>query len=90
MLLSEMAAKELIQIEDGKRFGLLADTELLFEPISGKIIGFLILRDHGSRAFKSKSSNSQNVYIAWEDIILIGEHRILFTKTSHLHSELAK
>lgn len=89
MLLSEMAIKELIQIEDGKRFGLLADTELLFEPTSGKIIGFLILKEHGGRPFKSKSSN-QNIYIAWEDIVLIGEHRILFTKTSHLHSELAK
>jgi len=89
MLLSEMAVKELIQIEDGKRFGLLADTELLFEPTSGKIIGFLILKEHGSRPFKSKSSN-HNVYIAWEDIILIGENRILFTKTSHLSSELAK
>ncbi len=86
MLLSEMAAKELIQIEDGKRFGLLADTELLFEPASGKIIGFQILKEYGTRPFKSKSSH-QNVYIAWEDIILIGEHRILFTKTSHLHAE---
>jgi len=84
MLLSEMAVKELIQIEDGKRFGLLADTELLFEPTSGKIIGFLVLKELGGRTFKSKASH-QNVYIAWEDIVLIGEHRILFTKTSHLH-----
>ncbi|WP_017380876.1 YlmC/YmxH family sporulation protein [Paenisporosarcina sp. TG-14] len=86
MLLSELAVKELIQIEDGKRFGLLADTELLFEPISGKIIGFLILKELGNRPFKTKSVN-QNMYIAWEDITLIGEDRILFTKTSHLHSE---
>ncbi|MCZ8535659.1 MULTISPECIES: YlmC/YmxH family sporulation protein [Paenisporosarcina] len=86
MLLSELAVKELIQVEDGKRFGILADTELLFEPTSGKIIGFLILKEQGSRPFKSKSTH-QNVYIAWEDIVLIGEHRILFTKTSHLHAE---
>lgn len=84
MLLSELAVKELIQIEDGKRFGLLADTELLFEPSSGKIIGFLIQKEVGK--FKSKSTH-QNMYIAWEDIVLIGEHRILFTKTSHLHAE---
>ncbi|WP_019414839.1 YlmC/YmxH family sporulation protein [Paenisporosarcina sp. TG20] len=86
MLLSEMAVKELIQIEDGKRFGLLADTELLFEPTSGKIIGFLVLKEQGNRPFKAKQSH-QSVYIAWEDIVLIGEDRILFTKTSHLNAE---
>lgn len=86
MLLSELAVKELIQIEDGKRFGLLADTELLFEPSSGKIIGFLIQKEVGNRPFKTKATH-QNMYIAWEDIVLIGEHRILFTKTSHLHAE---
>ena len=86
MLLSEMAVKELIQIEDGKRFGLLADTALLFEPTSAKIIRFLVLKEQRNRPFKAKSTQ-KNVYIAWEDIILIGEDRILFTKTSHLHSD---
>lgn len=86
MLLSELAIKELIQIEDGKRYGLLADTELLFEPTSGKIIGFLVLKDQSSGPFKSKSG-PKNTYIAWEDIVLIGEHRILFTKMSYLEAE---
>lgn len=86
MLLSELAIKELIQIEDGKRVGLLADTELLFEPKTGKIIGFLVLKEQSNRPFKSKAV-PKNTYIAWEDIVLIGEHRILFTKMSHLDTE---
>lgn len=86
MLLSELAIKELIQIEDGKRVGLLADTELIFEATSGKIIGFLVLKDQSNRPFKSRTV-SKNTYIAWEDIVLIGEHRILFTKMSYLDSD---
>ena len=41
MLLSELAQKELIQVDDGVRYGLLADTDLIF---NGKQVKLLDLK----------------------------------------------
>ena len=80
MLLSELAQKELIQVEDGIRYGLLADTDLIFNGKTGDIIGFEIKKKFGRFSFKSRPEQSEE-FIPWEQIVLIGEHRILFGKT---------
>lgn len=80
MLLSELAQKELIQVEDGVRYGFLADTDLIFDGKTGDIIGFEIKKKLGRFSFKNRQDQSDE-FIPWSEIVLIGEHRILFGKT---------
>lgn len=84
MLLSELAQKELIQVDDGVRYGLLADTDLLFNGKTGAIIGFEIRKQSGRFSFKNRTEQAEE-FIPWEEIVLIGEHRILFRKTASIH-----
>ncbi|SDM56906.1 sporulation protein, YlmC/YmxH family [Psychrobacillus sp. OK028] len=81
MLLSELAEKELIQVKDGARYGKLADTELLFNPESGKIEGFEVFQKTGA-FFQANKSGKKKEFIAWEEIILIGKDRILFNEAN--------
>lgn len=83
MLLSELAQKELIQVKDGVRYGLLADTDLLFDGKTGKIIGLEIRKRSGLFGFKGKGDPADE-FIPWEEIVLIGEHRILFGETGRI------
>lgn len=80
MLLSELAQKELIQVEDGIRYGLLAETDLIFNGKTGDIIGFEVRKPQGKFAFRNRGEQSEE-FIPWKEIVLIGEHRILFRKT---------
>ncbi|MDI2589213.1 MULTISPECIES: YlmC/YmxH family sporulation protein [unclassified Psychrobacillus] len=80
MLLSELAEKELIQVRDGARYGKLADTELLFNPKTGKIEGFEVFQKTTS-FFQANKTNKKKEFIAWKEIILIGKDRILFNET---------
>ena len=80
MLLSELAEKELIQVKDGSRYGRLADTELLFNPQTGKILGFELYQKSSS-FFQSNKVPRRKEFISWEEIILIGKDRILFNET---------
>ncbi|CAM3073694.1 YlmC/YmxH family sporulation protein [Filibacter tadaridae] len=80
MLLSELAQKELIQVEDGIRYGYLADTDLIFNGKTGDIVGFEIRKKFGRFSFRNRQEKSEE-FIPWNEIVLIGEHRILFGKT---------
>ena len=84
MLLSEMVDKELIQVEGGVHFGILAHTECLLDVKTGKIHGFEILKEKGP--FQKKKVKVSEM-IPWQEIILIGEDRILFNKTTTVQSE---
>ena len=57
MLLSELAQKELIQVEDGVRYGFLADTDLIFNGKTGDIIGFEVKKKFGSVFIQKRSGN---------------------------------
>ena len=83
MLLSELAQKELIQVDEGIRYGLLADTDLIFNGKTGDIIGLEVKKRYGRFSFKSRPDESEE-FIPWEEIVLIGEHRILFRKTGSI------
>ncbi|MER1984815.1 MAG: YlmC/YmxH family sporulation protein [Solibacillus sp.] len=80
MLLSELAEKELIEVENGVRYGFLADTECIFDPKTGKILGFEMPSHTMKQLFQKKKTTT--TYIRWEEIVLIGEDRILFNKTN--------
>lgn len=82
MLLSELVEKELIQMESGIRYGILEDTECLFDPKTGKIYGFEVLKQGAMRLPFQKKQTKDNEFIPWEEIVLIGEDRILFHKTT--------
>lgn len=84
MLLSELALKELIQVDDGVRYGLLGETDLVFDGKTGVIIGFEVKKQSGRFSFKNRGEQTEE-FIPWEEIVLIGEHRILFGKTSSVH-----
>ena len=79
MLLSELAEKELIEMENGVRYGYLAESECIFDPKTGKIIGFEFIE--ASRMPFQKKKTQTPLFIPWEEIHLIGEDRILFRKT---------
>lgn len=81
MLLSELAEKELIEMEKGIRYGFLAETECIFDPKTGKILGFEMPPQMVKMPFQKKKTGMVK-YIPWEEILLIGEDRILFNKTT--------
>ncbi len=80
LLLTELAEKELIKVKDGSRYGKMADTELLFDPTTGKIEGFEVFQK-APTFFQTNKTGRRKEFIAWEEIILIGKDRILFNET---------
>lgn len=60
MLLSELAEKELIEMENGVRYGYLSETECIFDPKTGKILGFELIEP--SRLPFQKKINDGNIY----------------------------
>lgn len=79
MLLSQLAEKELIEVNDGVRYGFLANTECVLDLQTGKIKGFEI-QPNRIKSLVSKY-DKQPFTILWENIVLIGEDRVLFRKT---------
>ena len=90
MLLSELAEKELIEMENGVRYGFLSETECLFDPKTGKIHGFELFEQSTKLPFQKKKSTTTPLFIPWEEIHLIGEDRILFHRTSSKRRQIEK
>ena len=80
MLLSQLAEKELIEVNDGVRYGFLANTECVLDLQTGKVKGFEI-QPNRIKSMMSKYDR-QPFTILWENIVLIGEDRVLFRKTN--------
>ena len=79
MLLSQLAEKELIEVNNGVRYGFLANTECVLDLQTGKVKGFEI-QPNRIKSMMSKYDR-QPFTILWENIVLIGEDRVLFRKT---------
>ena len=79
MLLSQLAEKELIEVNDGVRYGFLANTECVLDLQTGKVKGFEI-QPNRIKSMMSKYDR-QPFTILWENIVLIGEDRVLFRRT---------
>lgn len=86
MLLSELAQKELIQIKDGVRYGLLGEMDLIFDGKTGQIIGLEVKKRVSLFGFKNRAEQAEE-FIPWEEIVLVGEHRILFGETGPIDED---
>ena len=80
MLLSQLAEKELIEVKDGVRYGFLANTECVLDLETGKVKGFEI-QPNRIKSMLSKY-DKEPFTILWENIVLIGEDRVLFRKAN--------
>ncbi len=73
MLLSKFGGKELVNLNDGSRLGLIEDADLLVDEETGKIESFIIFEN---RLFFMKSD--RNGYkIPWDAIRKIGNDMVI-------------
>lgn len=75
MRLSEIDEKEIIDIRDGKKHGLLRDAEMLFDEGTGEIKSLLIPDPESLRGF---GRSSDILKLPWQSILKIGDEIILF------------
>ncbi|AIF66422.1 MULTISPECIES: YlmC/YmxH family sporulation protein [Bacillaceae] len=73
MRFKDIGDKEIIDVNNGERLGVLGQTDIEFNPVTGKIDAFLI---PNYKWFGLRKEGSDN-RIAWEEIQTIGKHMIL-------------
>lgn len=73
MKLSELGGKEIVNLNDGGRLGIINDSDLIIDKKSGKIISLLVPDRNQFKLFSSKSE----VEILWEEIKKIGEDMMI-------------
>lgn len=74
MLLSELGGKEIVNLNNGERLGVIADSDIIVEEKTGKIISLLI----PERRFQLKLfGNNQEIEIPWDSIRKIGQDMII-------------
>lgn len=85
MRLSRFGGKEIINLSDGTKLGLLEDADLLIDENTGKIEAFLI---NSGRRLSFRSSEKSVLKIPWENIKKIGSDIIVveFNKNSRYNS----
>ncbi|MDA8443016.1 MAG: YlmC/YmxH family sporulation protein [Peptococcaceae bacterium] len=75
MLLSELAGKEIINLEDGAKLGTVGDTDLVIVPESG-VIESLILPERGMRSWWG-GGEKDYIAIPWQAVKKIGNEVII-------------
>lgn len=75
MRLMDLGDKEIVNLNNGARHGLLSEAELLFDERSGFIKAILVLEPKGRMGFWS---SRDMVQLPWSSIRKIGEDIILF------------
>lgn len=73
MRLSEFGNKEIVNLTDGGRMGLVEDSDLVFDENTGKIYSIFIYESRGS-LFRSKSGYTE---IPWNSIRKIGNDMLI-------------
>mgnify|MGYP000754543766 CR=1 FL=1 len=74
MLLSELGGKEIVNLNNGERLGIISDTDIIVDERTGKIISLLI----PDRKFQLKLFGSnRDIEIPWEAIRKIGQDMII-------------
>lgn len=74
MRFSAISGKEIVNLNDGSRLGIIGDSDLLIDEKSGKIVALLIPEDRGFFSFLSSSSILE---IPWQAIKKIGNDMII-------------
>lgn len=73
MKLSKLGGKEIVNINDGERLGILNNSDLIIDTKSGKIISFLVPEKNQFKLFGDK----EEVKIPWESVKKIGEDMMI-------------
>ncbi|RKD34488.1 YlmC/YmxH family sporulation protein [Thermohalobacter berrensis] len=75
MKLSQLGGKEIVNLNDGTRLGIIADSDLVIDEKTGKIISLLV-PDKKSQ-FKLFSTDRMDIEIPWDSIRKIGDDMII-------------
>lgn len=76
MRLSELGGKEIVNLNDGGRLGIIADSDLIIDDKSGKILALLVPdRRNQLRIFSTSDRNG--IEIPWSAIRKIGNDMII-------------
>lgn len=76
MRLSELGGKEIVNLNDGGRLGIIADSDLIIDDKSGKILALLVPdRRNQLRIFSTNDRNG--IEIPWSAIRKIGNDMII-------------
>lgn len=73
MRFSEFSGKEIIDLNNGERIGVVGQTDLLIDPATGEIDALVLPK---SRMFRI-SSNKDEILISWKAIRKIGPEMII-------------
>ncbi len=74
MRFSAISGKEIVNLNDGSRLGIIGDSDLLIDEKTGKIMALLIPEERGFFSFLSSSSLME---IPWQAIKKIGSDMII-------------
>ncbi|MBP2628827.1 MAG: sporulation protein, YlmC/YmxH family [Firmicutes bacterium] len=74
MRLSELSGKEVINLSDGSRLGVIDECELTFDSKSGRINTILVPNKNGLMSFFSEN---RTIAIPWQAIKRIGDEVII-------------
>lgn len=80
MRLSTIGGKEIVNLHDGSRLGLIAESDLLINKKTGRIHSLLI---PSHRSFFNIFSNNSLTEIPWESIKKIGNDMIIIDLDSN-------
>lgn len=80
MYLSKLEGKEIINIYDGSRLGVLGNAELFFDPETGDIQSLVI--PVSGRLFKL-SQQKEEITISWQSVSKIGSDMMLVDVRPH-------
>lgn len=75
MRLSELGQKEIVNLNNGERLGLISDADILFDKETGEIIS--LLASEKKAAFKLLGIEGLEREIPWESIRKIGYDMII-------------
>lgn len=75
MRLSELGNKEIVNLNNGGRLGLLQDSDIIFEEETGKIVS--LLSSEKKFSFKLFGIESDGMVIPWDSIRKIGYDMII-------------
>ncbi|PPA72015.1 YlmC/YmxH family sporulation protein [Jeotgalibacillus proteolyticus] len=79
MKLSELSGKEIIHIQRAERMGVLGETDVEFDPVTGAVKSVLVPLGRWG-AF---SKGQKELAIPWQSIRTIGDEMILIDQAEH-------
>ncbi|QHE52240.1 YlmC/YmxH family sporulation protein [Pontibacillus sp. HMF3514] len=75
----DLSGKEIVDVRQGARLGVLGQTDLEIDPVSGKIKSFLV----PSYKWFGMKKEGEEVRIYWRDIKKIGDDMIIIDPPDH-------